>query len=1025
MKKSTRIAVAISILVVLILPVYKVRALAEVPNPVPLSVAVNNIEASVAEKSLENKIYLDYPSSTKIYGDKGVKVAGWALSPKGIKEVSIYLDNKPIGTASYGLERLDVNSTFPGYIDGSKSGFNYNIGNINLGYGVHKILVEAIGLDNSRISATSTIEKIKQSPGMSVDSPLNQKVINSNEEIINGWAINENGIKEVQVYLNNQFLSKAEYGVGRPDVATVYPNYPDGSKVGFSYKLDTSIIKTFTAIVTIKAVGNNGDIQESNISLKKQPINYVEYPNRGRYVNGSDLKIGGWALNPSGVNQVKIYLNDIYCGDANYGLKREDVNNAFPYYNNASESGFDYTINANKLNVGRNVLNVVTVGNDKSSINSEMVVEIYKGDNTLFIDTPLNNQKFEKEIAIAGWALNISKIKEINMYLNNSFIGSATYGITRADVNEAFPGYPSGDFSGFNYKIPLNNTSPGNYDLKIEAVGIDGTKKVISNKITVEKKKTEACIDAPSYSNIAKINTIDIKGWAINAEGVRAVNVYVDDQLKGGAKYGLVRDDVNLAFPGYIDGGKSGFSYALNTNEFSLGQHSLRIEVIGNDSSSQVISKQLNIISAESRIYLNEIANLTKEKQLVIGGWALNKAGMKEVKVYIDGVYKGNADYGINRPDVNEAYSGYPNGEKSGYGFVSSLSDLSIGMHSVKVTSVGNDLSEVSSERSFELQKLNPIVSINTDFLDYANLTQRKELSIGGWALNDAKVKQVDIYLDGQLKGSVQTNVLRADVQAAYPQYPYSINSGFSYKLGIEDAGFGTHEISVYAKGYDNTIAYGSIHFRIQATIVIDAGHNYGGDGGAVSTLNGVTYNETKLNMQLALKVQNKLLQYGFNVIMTRNENDIAYANVADSLKERVDIANNAKVDLFLSIHHDATDSLKPSGITAHYSSYRPNLDKNGIVVYNGINYDTTPTQAALKSAQLAQLLVDSLDDLGYINRGISDHNLYVTQNTNMPSVLLECGFITNIKEAAKIANNSEQDAFASKMAEVVYNYFK
>ena len=42
-----------------------------------------------------------------------------------------------------------------------------------------------------------------------------------------------------------------------------------------------------------------------------------------------------------------------------------------------------------------------------------------------------------------------------------------------------------------------------------------------------------------------------------------------------------------------------------------------------------------------------------------------------------------------------------------------------------------------------------------------------------------------------------------------------------------------------------------------------------------------------------------------------------------------------------------------------------------------------------------------------------------------MPSILVECGFITNQAEAAKSANNSQQDLFASKMAAAVNNFFK
>ena len=57
-------------------------------------------------------------------------------------------------------------------------------------------------------------------------------------------------------------------------------------------------------------------------------------------------------------------------------------------------------------------------------------------------------------------------------------------------------------------------------------------------------------------------------------------------------------------------------------------------------------------------------------------------------------------------------------------------------------------------------------------------------------------------------------------------------------------------------------------------TIVVDAGHNYGGDGGAVSKIDGVTYSETDLNMQVASKLKTELENRGYNVVMTRNESE-------------------------------------------------------------------------------------------------------------------------------------------------------
>jgi len=783
--------------------------------------------------------------------------------------------------------------------------------------------------------------------------------------------------------------------------------------------------------ITSKSSSSNVKVNQASISAVKAvkkiqllPITSIESPTLSKSPKGTNLSVGGWALNPKGVKEIKVYVNKVLCGKANYGLIRNDIKKIYPSYINSVKSGFNYTINASKLIVGKNTIKIVTIGNNGSIKETSKIIELYSGNNTININSPIYKVSGQ-QINVSGWAINISKIKQVNMYFNNKLLGKAAYGNTRTDINKIYPGYPSGNYSGFSYTIPLKNISPGTYDLKTQAVGVNGTVKTISKKILVEKRKPLGSIESPVKSNLLNATTIDVKGWGLNAEGVKSINVYVDSKLKGRAQQGLTRNDVNKLYPGYINGTKSGFQYKLSTNGITIGKHLLRIEIIGNDNSSKIISKQLNVYSLEPRAYLNNIVNITKDKNLVIGGWAINKSGMNQVKVYIDGIYKGNANYGLNRPDISSDYYGYPKGDKSGYSFTSSISSLSTGKHTVKITAVGNDSSNISVVKSFSVIKLAPIVAINADFKDYANLTGRKVLALRGWALNDSKVKQVDIYLDGKFKASVSTNLLRKDVLAAYPKYPYSINSGYAYNLGIDTIGPGTHTITIYGTGYDNTIVSKSIHFMTQVTIVIDAGHNYGGDDGAYKTIFGVTYVERNLNMQLALKVQNKLVQYGFNVIMTRNQNDVSKEDAITSLKKRVDMANNAKADLFLSIHHDFAFSSAASGISAHYSTYRPNLDKSGVVMRNGIYYDATPNEVAMKSAIIGQQLLNSLATLGYTNRGISDHNLYVTQNTNMPSVLFECGFITNQTEAAKSANNSEQDAFACNMASVIYKFFK
>ncbi|MBS2904974.1 N-acetylmuramoyl-L-alanine amidase, partial [Klebsiella pneumoniae] len=71
--------------------------------------------------------------------------------------------------------------------------------------------------------------------------------------------------------------------------------------------------------------------------------------------------------------------------------------------------------------------------------------------------------------------------------------------------------------------------------------------------------------------------------------------------------------------------------------------------------------------------------------------------------------------------------------------------------------------------------------------------------------------------------------------------------------------------------------------------IYVDAGHDYGKDSGAVATINGVTYSETDLNMQVADKLKTSLENRGYTVIMTRNLGEKpSFSSLTESLSYRV-----------------------------------------------------------------------------------------------------------------------------------------
>ena len=195
--------------------------------------------------------------------------------------------------------------------------------------------------------------------------------------------------------------------------------------------------------------------------------------------------------------------------------------------------------------------------------------------------------------------------------------------------------------------------------------------------------------------------------------------------------------------------------------------------------------------------------------------------------------------------------------------------------------------------------------------------------------------------------------------------------------------------------------------------IVVDAGHNFGGDDGAYATHNGVKYSERDLNMQVALKLKTKLEAYGYQVVMTRNESDREYLSVSESLAKRVNLANSLNADFFVSLHHNSASSSSANGVETYYSDRAQDSSFGGS--YSSSKVSTSKNMAS----KINNAIVNKT---GQYNRGAKEASLYVCRNTTMPSVLIELGFVSNPDEAAKCASWSQQDAAASAIAEAIAN---
>lgn len=257
------------------------------------------------------------------------------------------------------------------------------------------------------------------------------------------------------------------------------------------------------------------------------------------------------------------------------------------------------------------------------------------------------------------------------------------------------------------------------------------------------------------------------------------------------------------------------------------------------------------------------------------------------------------------------------------------------------------------------------------------------------------------------------------------------LGSSWYYLLEDGTMATGTHKVDGVEYYFDSTGAWKSE--GPSKLVVVDPGHNHGGDYGSEAYHDGIKYSETDLDMKVALRVKAQLETKGYDVKLTREENDRFYDELSVSLMKRYSLANNSNAQLFVSLHHDASDNATAKGTSTHYSTYRPGIDNEGIVIgddpngwYSGVSIDTTPCEAAVKSKKLADIIATDLSfQMGYNNRKSHDHNLTVTVNTNMPSLLIECGFITNEDEAKRANDFKNQENIGKIVANAVETIIK
>ena len=214
-------------------------------------------------------------------------------------------------------------------------------------------------------------------------------------------------------------------------------------------------------------------------------------------------------------------------------------------------------------------------------------------------------------------------------------------------------------------------------------------------------------------------------------------------------------------------------------------------------------------------------------------------------------------------------------------------------------------------------------------------------------------------------------------------------------------------------------------------TVVIDAGH--GGENPGARGVEGLL--EKDLVLDVSLRLAKRLEARGLDVVMTRRDDRFV------SLEERTSIANDARGDLFLSVHANASRSRSARGIETFFVSLEAsdeaaqrlaNLENQAFAGSGGVAKiaddpllgilgDLIATEHMVESQEFSRLVQSRL--ASGRSRGVKQAPFVVLMGVQMPAALVEIGFLTNPADESDLRSSAERDRLADGLAGAVVEF--
>lgn len=194
---------------------------------------------------------------------------------------------------------------------------------------------------------------------------------------------------------------------------------------------------------------------------------------------------------------------------------------------------------------------------------------------------------------------------------------------------------------------------------------------------------------------------------------------------------------------------------------------------------------------------------------------------------------------------------------------------------------------------------------------------------------------------------------------------------------------------------------------KTDKVILIDPGHG-GIDGGAQSKAGTI---EKDINLQISLKLRDELEEKGYKVFMTRDEDEGLYKKgntvkekKREDLTRRVEMKKETECDIFISIHQNMFPQSKCYGAQVWYASND-----------NSYNLATIVQDSVKESVN---------DNNKRVAKPAAEAYLILRDKYEGASILVECGFLSNPDEEAKLKSDEHQNLIVEGISNGIDKYF-